>query len=188
MTRSRAPWPVRVMTRFSWRIRAIPGMNRFATTIVDMLRDSDTARKVFSRLFDTDVTGLSGAVFLKSGTLIAGHGRDNLPVVLISLVGVSEAHAPALLERIAQEQVLTGGFRPVIVIDSNLFSEVRQYGWAVDHVIPQDAWYADQPWNEYISDRLIAMRRTYQAVALLDITHASDLSWLYLHSLTRRYA
>src|SRR5690625_1806259 len=138
----------RVAARAARGMRTSPVIERLGGRVAGRLRDSRTAREVVSRVFDLDVT-VGGSVFLSAGNVIAGQGLDNLPVVLVSLVGATDDDVPELLEKVAQEQVLTGGFRPVILLDSDHFAEVRQYGWPVDHLVPPDAWTGQVPWRDY---------------------------------------
>lgn len=152
------------------RARAMPATERIGGRVAGRLRDSQTAREVVSRVFDVDVTRVGQSVFLEAGRLVGGHGLDRLPVVLVSLIGAADEDVPAILERVAQEQVLTAGFRPVILLDSDHFAEVRQYGWPVDFVVPENAWTAGGvSWHGYVRGRLRSMRRAYGAVALVEL-------------------
>ena len=158
------------------RVRANPTLSRVGGRVAGRLRDSRTAREVVSRVFDLDVTGVGGTVFLSAGNLVAGHGTDHLPVVLVSLVGAPAEDVPRLLEQIAQEQVLTGGFRPVLLLDSDHFAEVRQYGYPVDFLVPEAEWTDEQvPWRDYFRERLRSMRQSYGAVAFVELTEPDAL-------------
>lgn len=173
----------RLAGRLARRVRANPAAERLAGRVAGRLRDSRTAREVVSRVFGLDV-GVGGAVFLSAGRLIAGHGLDNLPVVLVSLVGTADDDVPGTLERVAQEQVLTGGFRPVVLLDSDHFAEVRTYGFPVDFVVPQRAWTStDTSWTDYFRERLQHMRRTYGAAVLVELTGSDDAGFDVLASM-----
>ncbi|MEE6283154.1 hypothetical protein [Georgenia sunbinii] len=168
------------------RARRLPVGQKSAGRLAVRLRSSRTARTVVSRMFDFDDAGLGGTSFLAAGNVIGGLGLDNLPVVLVSLVGAAPRDVPALLERVAQEQVLTGGFRPVIVLDSDHFAEVRQYGYPVDFVVPQSAWTdTTTAWPAYFRDRLRSMRRGYSAVGLVDLRETDGLGLDILASMDR---
>ncbi len=173
----------RMAGRLGRRVRTNPTAERLGGRVAGRLRDSRTAREVVSRVFGLDV-GIGGSVFLSSGRLVAGHGLDNLPVVLVSLVGADADDVPALLERVAQEQVLTGGFRPVVLLDSDHFAEVRTYGYPVDFVVPPEAWTdAEVPWRDYFRERLRDMRRAYGAAAMVELRTLDDLGFDVLASL-----
>lgn len=165
------------------RVRANPTAERVGGRVAGRVRDSRTAREVVSRVFDLDLT-VGGSVFLSAGRLLGGQGLDNLPVVLVLLVGAADDDVPGLLERVAEEQVLTGGFRPVVVLDSDHFGAVRQYGWPVDFVVPERDWTdPDVAWRDYLRERLRAMRRGYGAVALVELTEPDGLGLEVLASM-----
>lgn len=165
----------RMALALAQRARTNPLAERLGGRAAGRLRDSRTAREVVSRVFDLDVT-VGGSVFLSAGRLLGGQGLDNLPVVLVSLVGAADDDVPELLEKVAQEQVLTGGFRPVVLLDSDHFAEVRRYGFAVDFVVPQAAWTdPDVAWRDYFRERLRSMRRGYGAVALVELSEPDGL-------------
>jgi len=167
------------------RMRSFPVAAKVGGRVTGRLRDSRTAREVVSRVFDLDVT-VGGSVFLSPGNLLGGHGLDNLPVVLVSLVGAPSQEVPQLLEAVAQEQVLTGGFRPLVVLDSDHFAEVRRYGYPVDFVVPEHAWHDDQtPWRDYFRERLRSMRRGYGAVAFVDLSDKDGFGLDLLASMDR---
>lgn len=174
MSRTPVSRAARLATALARRVRTNPGAERLGGQVAGRLRDSKTAREVVSRVFDLDVT-VGGSVFLSAGDLLAGHGLDNLPVVLVSLVGADTDDIPSLLEAVAQEQVLTGGFRPVIVLDSDHFADVRRYGYPVDHIVAEQAWQGEEPWRDYFRERLRSMRRGYGAVALVDLSEPDGL-------------
>lgn len=175
---------IRLAATAARRVRINPTAQKVGGRAAGRLRDSRTAREVVSRVFDLDVTGVGGSVFISGGTLLRGHGLDNVPVVLVSLVGAASEDVPELLEKVAQEQVLTGGFRPVVLLDSDHFGEVRQFGFPVDFVVPEGAWeHADLPWRDYFRDRLRSMRRAYGAVALVELRDIDSLGFDVLASM-----
>ncbi|WP_454084904.1 hypothetical protein [Georgenia sp. Marseille-Q6866] len=183
MSASPASRAARLAQNVVRRVRANPTAERVGGRVAGRVRDSRTAREVVSRVFDLDVT-VGGSVFLSAGRLLGGQGLDNLPVVLVLLVGAAADDVPELLEKVAQEQVLTGGFRPVVVLDSDHFGAVRQYGWPVDFVVPQSAWTDPEvAWRDYLRERLRAMRRGYGAVALVELTEPGGLGMDVLASM-----
>lgn len=164
------------------KVRSVPAADAAAVRVATRLRESRLAREVISRAFDVDVTGTGGTVFLGAGHLLAGQGLDNLPVVILSLVGTPSEDVPGLLDELAIEQVLTGGFRPVLVLAEDHFAVVRRHGWPVELVIAQHEWPADGRWTDYLERRLQSIRRDYQAIALLPLD-GSGLTMTFLRSL-----
>jgi len=182
MTAPRPTHTNRLVSTLARRARTLAGGSDVAATLVGRLRASPLARKAVSRIFDIDVTGSGGTVVLSAGTLLGGQGLDNLPVVLVSLVGADEGDVPQLLEQVAREQVLTAGFRPVILLDTDHFAEVRKYGYPIEYVVPRATWTGEEVWEEYLSRRVALLRRSYQAVGSVDLTSPGAMSAVYLRS------
>ncbi len=73
----------------------------------------------------------------RPGRLLAGLGVERLPVILVSLVGfadgigeravVSEV-VDAVIDDVAEMQLLGAGFRPVFLLDTPAFTRARSYG------------------------------------------------------------
>uniref|UniRef100_UPI003979C744 hypothetical protein n=1 Tax=Salmonella sp. SAL4447 TaxID=3159902 RepID=UPI003979C744 len=75
------------------------------------------------------------------GRLLAGIGVEQLPAVLISLVGLADGVTAngttgriidAVIDEVAELQLLGAGFRPVFLLDMPAFSRARSYGYAVE--------------------------------------------------------
>ena len=181
--------PERIAQAVVRRGRRIPAAEKTAVKVATSLRESQLARTIVSRTFDMDLGGVGGTVFLAGGNLLAGQGLDNVPVVILSLVGTPSEDIPQRLEEIAREQLLTAGFRPVLLISEDHFAPVRAYGWPVELVLSREQW-ADSPhlqdeggWEAYVERRLQQMRRNYRAAALLDFGPEHPMTLTYLRSL-----
>lgn len=171
------------------RSRRMPRTQAAVRKVASGLRSNQLARTAISRAFDMDLEGVGGTVFIDGGNLLAGDGLDNVPVVVLSLVGVSPDLVPERLEEIGREQLLTGGFRPIIVIDGDHFAAVREYAWPVELVLSAQQW-DDQPdlrddegWEAYLTRRYQSIRRNYRAAALLEFGPEHPLTLTYLRSL-----
>lgn len=174
----------KLVSRLARSAQRLPVGKEQVGRVAVRLRSSKTARKVVSRMFDFDDSGIGGTFFLGAGNVVGGLGLDSLPVVVVNLVGADPDAVPGLVEQVAQEQVLTGGFRPVFLIDGDYFAEIRQYAYPVDHVVPQSDWSEEMgDWEGYVVDRLRLMRRSYSAVALIDPVRASDAAFIFLRTL-----
>ncbi|QDO87105.1 hypothetical protein FNH13_01180 [Ornithinimicrobium ciconiae] len=181
--------PERIAQAVVRRGRRIPAAEKTAVKVATSLRESQLARTIVSRTFDMDLGGVGGTVFLAGGNLLAGQGLDNVPVVILSLVGTPGEDIPQRLEEIAREQLLTAGFRPVLLISEDHFAPVRAYGWPVELVLSREQW-GDSPhlqdeggWEAYVERRLQQMRRNYRAAALLDFGPEHPMTLTYLRSL-----
>jgi len=165
------------------RARSLPGQRTLGRLAL-RLRTSSGVRKVVSRAFDFDDSGIGGTVFLRAGHVIGGVGLDSLPVILVSLVDAPAEDVPELVDALAQEQLLTGGFRPVVVLDTDGFATVRQYGYPVDHVVARADWPGnDSSWQTYLTRRFQHMRRDYSAAGFVDLGRAPEAGLLFLRSL-----
>lgn len=173
----------RLVTALARGARRIPVGEQTASRIIGRIRTSTTARKVVSRVFDFETSPDASTVFLSSGNVLGGEGRDNLPVVLVSLLGGSDEVVAARLEQLAQEQLLTAGFRPVILIDADHFAAVREYGWPVEHVFSRTKWVEGQAaWDDYLARRLRQLRIGYSARAVVDLVNEHSLGIQTLRS------
>ena len=171
------------------RARRVPRAEAAALKVASSLRGNQLARTAVSRAFDMDLEGIGGTVFVDGGNLLAGEGLDNVPVVVLSLVGTPAELVGERLEEIGLEQVLTGGFRPVLIIDGDHFGAVREFGWPVELVLSRAQWDAqeqlqdDAGWEAYLTRRMQAIRRNYRAAALLEFGPEHPLTLTYLRSL-----
>ncbi|WP_109472749.1 hypothetical protein [Ornithinimicrobium cavernae] len=171
------------------RARRVPRAEAAALRVATGLRESQLARTAVSRAFDMDLEGIGGTVFLDGGHLLAGQGLDNVPVVILTLVGTPDELVPERLEEIGREQLLTAGFRPVLVVDGDHFGAVREYGWPVELVLSRAQWDGQERlrdeagWEAYLARRLREVRRNYRAAALLEFGPEHPLTLTYLRSL-----
>lgn len=177
----------RLARRAAGSVRSVPILNDAAVRAAQRVRRSTTARKVISRTFAIDLNGEGGTIFLGSGNVLAGLGLDSLPVVILSLVDTPRAQVPGLLDQVAREQLLTGGFRPVIVLGGDDFAQVRRFGWPVEMVIAKEDWTGEWAgagdWETYLDLRLQEIRRDYRACALVPLAEDQPLTVTFLRSL-----
>lgn len=183
VTRSRSG---AIVTRLVSKTIRAPWARHAAGRMAERLRGSTTARKVVSRAFDIDVIGAGGTIFLSAGNVIAGQGLDNLPVILVSTIGADPDAVPGLIEWVAEEQVLTGGFRPVVILDTDRFGEARQYGYPVEYVLPRTVWHGPpDSWDDYLAARVAALRRFYQAAGIVNLASPGWFNGAFLQSFGR---
>jgi hypothetical protein len=117
-------------------------------------------------------------VDVAAGRLLAGLGIEQLPVILLSLVGLSDGrggngavnNVDAVIDEVAETQLLGAGFRPVFLLDTPAFSRARSYGYVAELVTPRTAW-AGEPldWSEYVAARVASMRITYGVSAMISV-------------------
>jgi hypothetical protein len=168
--------PLRTAARLA---RRVPGYRWVRRRAVPRIRRSAAARALSHRMFPSQSDGSTPPVDVAPGTLLAGIGVEQLPVVLISLVDLFDRVAEngttgeiidAVIDDVAELQLLGAGFRPVFLLDMPAFSRARSYGYAVELVTPAGAWSGEpEEWPDYIAARIASMRRTYGVSAVVTV-------------------
>ncbi len=159
--------------------RRMPGYRWVRRRAVPRIRQSAAARALAHRIFPGQSDGSGPPVDVAPGRLLAGIGVEQLPVVLVSLVGLADDVAEnavrgkvidAVIDEVAELQLLGAGFRPVFLLDTPAFSPVRSYGYAVELVTAAAIWSGEPAdWSEYIGTRVTSMMRTYGISAAVTV-------------------
>lgn len=154
--------------------RRFPAYRAVRGKVLRRLRNSATTRELVDRAFGPRYPqdGEDGkANYPPVGRLVAGRDTDLLPVVVLSLIGVSQERTHDVVEEVARVQLLTAGFRPVFVLDGPQLSVVRRYGYAAELLIPAVEWgVEDELWEDYAASRVAAIHRTYGAVLAVGLS------------------
>jgi hypothetical protein len=152
--------------------RRMPGYRWVRRRAVPRIRRSAAARAVAHRLFPVRSSGGSGPpADVAAGRLLAGMGVEQLPVILFSLIGLTDGTAEnaavskvvdAVIDEVAETQLLGAGFRPVFLLDTPAFGRVRSYGYAVELVMPAAGWVGGGvEWSDYVGARVGSVRAAY---------------------------
>ena len=159
--------------------RRTPGYRWIRRRAVPRIRQSATARVLAFRLFAMESNGSAAPLQLEAGRLLGGVGAERLPVILLSLIGLADGVgdnasisevADAVIDEVAEWQVLGAGFRPVFLLDAPAFSRARSYGYIVELVTPRKAWSGEgADWSEYVAARVASMVTTYGVSAVIAI-------------------
>lgn len=150
-------------------VRKLPGYRYARRTMIPRIRRSPTARAVVHRVFDIDAEQHT-PLDVGAGNLVAGVGRERLPVVIVVLLGVPADRVDGVVREIAELQVLTGGFRPVIVMDTPRLGAARMWGYPVELLTAEAEWtHATQSWDDYVRSTLASVFVTYRSTASLII-------------------
>lgn len=167
-------------------IRLFPGYRSARRTVVVRLQRSTFVRKAIYR----------GAQFaprpavpldIKSGNLLAGQGTDRLPIVVAVLLGLEPTGVGPVVAEIARLQVLTAGFRPVIVMDVPELGAARDFGYPAELLIGAEQWDdSDGPREHYLRVRLASIFAIYGSTASITVGPEGlrDTDRLILASLT----
>jgi hypothetical protein len=163
--------------------RQMPGYRWVHRRAVPRIRRSTVARVLAYRLFAVGSGGSAGHITapqeLAAGRLLAGRGTERLPVILLSLIGLTNGTGTntssvevvdAVIDEVAEMQLLGAGFRPVFLIDMPAFSRARSYGYLVELVTPRTAWSRESAdWSDYIAARLASMKKAYGVSAMITV-------------------
>lgn len=94
----------------------------------------------------------------------AGPG-DRVPAVLVLHLGAPSAQAvEATVRALADAGTGRRTARPVLVLDSTHLAVARRAGFAVEHLLPAQAWarrFPGVPYAEYLAERLTQLERDY---------------------------
>ena len=159
--------------------RRTPGYRWVRRRAVPRIRQSATARAVAFRLFAMESRGSAAPLQLEAGRLLGGVGAERLPVILLSLVGLADGVGDkvsmselvdAVIDEVAESQLLGAGFRPVFLLDAPAFSRARSYGYVVELVTPRKAWSGESAdWSEYVAARVASMVTTYGVSSVITV-------------------
>ena len=163
------------MRRVGRYARKMPGFRFARRQVLPRVRGSATARSLAKRVFDIDAAQVA-PMDISPGNLLGGVGTERLPVVVVVLIGVPAERMRAVVDEIAQVQLLTAGFRPVIVMDLPELSAARRYGFPVELLVDEDSWIGEEPsWSEYVRSRLGSIVTTYRSAATV-LAHPAGLT------------
>lgn len=167
--------PARLVRQVVRRARQVPGYRTVRRRALAWVRDSDTARDVANRVFSGSQARSDRLPqrFPSAGNLLAGLGVDQLPVIMVVLAGVPQDRVGAVIDEVAQLQLLGAAFRPVFVLDSPQLAAPRRYGYPAELLVSQDSWdFADPTWEDYAAQRFADIRTHYRVEA--DVTVSGD--------------
>ncbi len=160
--------------------RRVPGYRWVRRRAVARIRRSAAARAVAHRLFPVrSSNGPGPPADVAAGRLLAGLGVEQLPVVLFSLVGLTDGTAEnaavskvvdGVIDEVAEMQLLGAGFRPVFLLDTPAFGRVRSYGYAVELVTPGSGLAGEAvEWSDYVGARVGSMTAAYGASMMISV-------------------
>lgn len=150
-------------------VRRLPGYRYARRAILPRIRQSAGARSLVKRVFDVDAAQ-STPLDVAPGTVVGGVGTERLPVVIVLMLGIPPVNIDPIIDEIAQTQLLTAGFRPVIVVDSPRFATARKYGYPTELFIPAHEWSDEhQSWEEYARAKLGRIIMTYRSSATVTV-------------------
>jgi len=91
-----------------------------------------TFRAIARKLWVSEVLPDGRGADLTAGNLLAGIGLEGLPVAIFVLADVPPELIGEVVDDIARIQLLTAGFRPVLVLPTADFGCARRYGYPAE--------------------------------------------------------
>ncbi|SDT47444.1 hypothetical protein [Microlunatus soli] len=114
------------------RARRLPGFPMLRRVVLPRVRQNTTFRAIARKLWASDVLPDGRGADLTAGNLLAGTGLEALPVAVFDLSGVPAESIQQVVDSIAELQLLTAGFRPVLVLPTPDFGCARCYGYPAE--------------------------------------------------------
>ncbi|NEE04099.1 hypothetical protein [Phytoactinopolyspora halotolerans] len=146
-------------------VRRLPGYRYARRALLPRIRQSSSARSLVKRVFDVDAAQ-TAPLDVAPGNVLGGVGTERLPVVVVLMLDVPAERIGPIVDEIARLQLLTAGFRPVLVLDRPQLSAVRRYAYPSELLISRDHWADEyQSWTEYAQQRLGRIITTYRSSA-----------------------
>jgi len=157
--------------RLTARLLRLPAAGIARRRVVDWLRRSTKVRSLVKRIFAID-TAAQVPLDVTAGRVLGGVGTELLPVVLVVMIDAETETIARTVDEIAQIQIMSAGFRPVLVFDGPAFAAARRYGYPVELLLPRADWDAADlgvSWEEYVRRRLALLFATYRASASITV-------------------
>lgn len=155
--------PRRIHLRSS--IRRIPGARRARALVPRLFRRSRALRAIVRRIYAVDGS-LRVPVDVGAGRLLVGIGTESLPVVVVVIIGADARTIERTIDEVARLQVVTAGFRPVIVADRPAFVAARKYGYPTELLVSAEDWRDSHlSWEEYARRIIGLIFEGYRATA-----------------------
>ncbi|WP_129665190.1 hypothetical protein [Phytoactinopolyspora endophytica] len=146
-------------------VRRLPGYRYARRALLPRIRQSNSARSLVKRVFDVDAAQ-SAPLDVAPGNVLGGVGTERLPVVVVLMLDVPAERIEPIVDEIARLQLLTAGFRPVIVMDVPQLGAPRRYAYPTELLISRVTWADEyQEWDEYARQRLGRIITTYRSAA-----------------------
>lgn len=168
--------------------RRVPAIRVARHALVREVRRSKSMRALATRVFAVGEP-TTAPPDVASGRVLGGVGTESLPVVLVVALGAETEMVSDSVDEVARIQLLSAGFRPVIVTDTPAFSAARRYGYPAEMLVDRKSWvsgdYGDRTWEEYARERLALLFATYRATASVTVrpTGLDDSARVVLNAL-----
>lgn len=166
-------------TRLKQLAKRIPGVQTARRRVLRSVRNNPSARSLVRKVFAVEANSLA-PLDVAPGRVLGGVGAESLPVTLVVIVGADADTVARTVDEVAQLQLMSAGFRPVIVTDRPVFDATRRYGYPCELLVDRESWDSATQrvtWDEYARSRLSLLTATYRATASVTVgSHGLDQS------------
>lgn len=105
-----------------------------------------------------------------SGRILAGAGADQLPVIGFAMIDMSEDDVRRTIAELAEHQLLSASFKPLLILDQPVFGAARAFGYPAELIIPAGHWQGSQADRaNYLQGRLDSLRDSYGCAGVVRI-------------------
>lgn len=158
------------LVRWARRARRLPGYRRARRQLLRRLRSSRSVREVVKRVFAVQPAARPSSPEIAAGNLLGGLGIEQLPVVLVMVIDVPAVSLEAVVDEVAQLQVLGAAFRPLFVLDVPRFAPAQRFGYPVELVVARPDWSDEtMTWETYLGRRLGRIMARYDSAATVAV-------------------
>jgi hypothetical protein len=131
------------------------------------------------------LAGTGGDVAMPSlgigaGAHLRSPGTATLPIVALLALDCPEKVLSETLDRIATAQVLSGGFRVLVVSDRPVFAVTRKHGYPLELLVSQQDLATAQPgadWDDYVLGQVRDIVRDYGVRAVVPVQGLVEAPW-----------
>ena len=153
--------------------RRVPGYRRLRRLVLLRIQQSTIVRALVKQVFPLQAT-MTAPVDVTPGRVITGDGTRALPVIAVVMVGLPDEKVYAVVDEVAELQLLGAGFRPVLISDSPILSAALQFGYPLELLVSEQKWLRDGQgsWIGYVGSRISLAVSAYRASLVVHATVA----------------
>lgn len=160
-----------MVTRLYQRLGRISAVQKVGGRMLRRGRANTAVQAVARRMLATSPHHVTPRD-VAAGNVVSG-AVNTLPVALVIMLGAEADTVASTVDRVAEVQRQTIGFRPVFVFDVPALAAPRRYRYPAELLVGEADWnQADQggvSWTDYVTDRLGLIFETYGATASVTI-------------------
>jgi hypothetical protein len=162
----------------------IPGYRTLSRRLVPTMSRSAAGRRMLSLARVGLGRGSEGGVLPSIGITAGAHlgtaESERLPILAVLALECPDDTLAEALDRLATAQVLTGGFRVLVVSDRPVFGVTRRHGYPLE-LLPDRAGLAtvepDADWDDTVLRRVQGIVRDYGVRAVVPVQGLTAAPW-----------